>query len=101
MQQDHAASATNAPGTRRGAPMRFDWPDVKDFAMRLLDERGEFREWDSDDWKTQADLEREVLRYMEKTVGIGNGPAESTRRVKVSGWLAEWRNRNRSPDASS
>jgi hypothetical protein len=101
MQQDHvAAIATSSSSGRRGAPAKFDWPDAKDFAMKLLDKEGEFREWDSE-WKTKADLERKVLGYMEKTVGIGNGPGESTLRAKVSEWLAEWQNRKHSPDASS
>ncbi len=74
---------------RVGPPMKYDWPDAKSFAMKLLNERGEFKEWDSA-WKVQADLEQEVLSYMEKSTGEGEGPGESTLRGYVSIWLAEW-----------
>jgi hypothetical protein len=100
-QKDQDASATSSPGTRRGAPMKFDWPDAKDYAFKLLNKNGEFRNWDSA-WKTKTDLEREVIGYIEKTAGIEKGPAESTCREKVSEWLAEWRtNRRHSPDDSA
>ena len=75
---------------RGGVPMKFDWPDAKSFAAEFFIERGEFQEWDSE-WKGQADLERQVLSYMEKTVGSGKGPGESTLRAYVSKWLKEWR----------
>jgi len=75
---------------RVGAPIKYDWPDAKKFAFRLLNERGDFREWDSDAWKTPADLGRCVLAYMEKSTGEGRGPAPSTLRAKVAEWIAEW-----------
>ena len=76
---------------RVGAPIKYDWPDAKKFAMDQLNEEGEFREWDDGGWKTPADLERRVLTYMEKATGKGNGPAPSTLRAKVAQWVAEWR----------
>jgi hypothetical protein len=79
----------NSPGNRRGAPMQHDWPDAKNYALNLLHDRGGFREWDNGDWKCQADLERDVLNYMERTTG--KGPGESTIRAKVKEWLTEWR----------
>jgi hypothetical protein len=75
---------------RAGAPIKYDWPDAKKFAMDLLNEEGEFREWDDGGWKTPADLERRVLTYMEKATGEGNGPGASTVRAKVAQWVAEW-----------
>jgi hypothetical protein len=75
--------------TRAGAPIKYDWPDAKNFAMDQLNKEGEFREWD-DGWKTRADLERRVLTYMEKATGECNGPAPSTLRAKVAQWVAEW-----------
>src|SRR5262245_41946412 len=30
---------------RAGAPIKYDWPDAKNFAMDLLNKEGEFREW--------------------------------------------------------
>jgi hypothetical protein len=71
---------------RAGVPMKFDWLDAENFAANLFRERGEFQEWDSE-WKVQADLERRVLSYMEKTLG----PGESTLRAYVSDWLKKWR----------
>jgi hypothetical protein len=92
-------------GCRRGAIIKFDWPDAKDFAFRLLNEQGEFREWDSaSDWKCKADLERKVLIYMEKSTGEGEGPGESTIRAKVKEWFTEWRtkaNKECSPQSGS
>ena len=80
------------PKQARGRKIQFDWPDAKDFAFRLLGEQGAFRDWDiGSDWQAQADLERKILAYMEKSLGEGDGPAESTLRKYVSGWLKEWK----------
>jgi hypothetical protein len=76
---------------RAGAPTKYDWSDAKNFAMGLLNEEGEFREWDDGGWKTPADLERRLLTYMEKATGEGNGPGASTLRAKVAEWVTEWR----------
>ena len=76
---------------RAGAPIKYDWPDAKNFAMGLLSKQGDFREWDDVGWKTPADLERRVLTYMEKAAGEGNGPGASTLRARVAEWVTEWR----------
>ena len=74
---------------RAGAPIKYDWPDAKNFAMGLLSKQGDFREWDDVGWKTPADLERRVLTYMEKAAG--KGPGASTLRARVAEWVTEWR----------
>lgn len=80
------------PKQTRGRKIQFDWPDAKNFAFRLLAEQGAFHDWDTgSDWQAQADLERKILTYMEKSLGEGNGPAESTLRKYVSSWLKEWK----------
>ena len=75
---------------RRGAPMRYDWPDIKEYAFKLWKERGDFLSWDiASDWRSPADLERKVSDYIAKREE--KVPAESTVRRYVSTWLIEWR----------
>lgn len=75
---------------KRGRKPGYDWDDAKDHAFRLFSEKGDFRDWDVE-WKAQAELELEVLSYIERSVGEGEGPVESTIRRHVSAWLCEWR----------
>jgi hypothetical protein len=42
---------------------------------------------DDPDWNCQAQLEEQVLKHFERLLGPDNVPAESTIRLKVSGWL--------------
>jgi hypothetical protein len=76
----------NGPDNRpkKGAKPQYDWPDVKQFIYKTMNERGEFRDWDVD-WKSQAELEREVMQYLD------NRPSESTVRRRVTEALRIWR----------
>jgi hypothetical protein len=72
---------------KRGRKMKFDWPDVREFVFKTMDEKREFQEWDAE-WKCQADLERLITAYMGKRQ---EHPIVTTVRVYVSKYLKEWR----------
>jgi hypothetical protein len=85
------ADITDAPKPKPGAKIKFDWPDAKDKALQLLNERGEFKEWDSaGKWRCRADLEQEILEYMQKS---GEEPSKSSVKSYAKLWLGEWRAR--------
>jgi hypothetical protein len=96
------AAAPQNPGVsapvkarRRGAAPKYDWPEIEIFVFELMEEEGEFREWDVDSgWCTRADLERKVLAYFNDRVSrkkLKRSPGESTVRQKVAFSLAKWR----------
>ena len=77
---------------RRGRKPKYDWVEAKLEAYRLWRERGDFSEDDQvSDWNAQAHLEQAVLSHIEKTVGKGKGPADSTLRGYISDWVTKWR----------
>ena len=76
---------------RRGDKPDFDWADVRDFVFQTMNNKGDFTAWDTcSDWRCQADLERLVCEYIEKTHG-GHCPAESTIRDYASRFYKEWK----------
>jgi hypothetical protein len=57
---------------------------------KRLTEEGDFRSWDVEsEWTCQADLEREVMKYM------GEAPAESTIRSRIAPMIERWRETKR------
>jgi hypothetical protein len=59
----------------------------------MLNAKGDFCDAPMDDWKSQNDLIRVVLEYMEKRpwIGEGNGPSPSTLKTRIAPMVAEWR----------
>ncbi|HXW22179.1 MAG TPA: hypothetical protein VEK14_04665 [Rhodomicrobium sp.] len=82
------------PSPLRGRAPTYDWALIRDEALRLMDQNGEF---DRDDplgkWTGQACLERALLDYCDKT--FEESPDGSTLRArdKMPAWLKEWRKR--------
>ena len=77
---------STAMPAKRGRKMEYDWPDVREFVFKTMNEKGEFQEWDKESgWRCLADLERLVMSYMKEK------PAVSTVREHVSTYLKEWR----------
>jgi hypothetical protein len=72
---------------RRGAPRKYDWPEIKRFTFEELDRRGDFAEEDQvDGWKTYADLYRAIEgKFSEKC------PELTTLKERVPGFVREWR----------
>jgi hypothetical protein len=100
-----AATELTAPRetNRRGAPPKYDWPEIETVVFTLMDEKGEFNERDVDsDWRTKADLERKILDIFEDRLTSQRqkraqkqptGPSESLVRKRVGAMLAKWRER--------
>jgi hypothetical protein len=79
--------------SRRGRSPTYDWSDAMEFAVKQLDERGDFLNAENAvaDWRSQADLMRMVIDYMAK---FNDGePAESNVRNHLRTTIAEWRSR--------
>jgi len=74
---------------RAGRKPDYDWSDVEQFALKQLDANGDFKEWDTE-WKSQAELERQVSAYIAQTHD-GKMPATSTVRQHVSRIVRRWR----------
>jgi hypothetical protein len=77
---------TTASHGRQGRKPKYNWSDVRDYAFTLMDGRGEFRDTNIDDdgW-SQANLETAVKSYLD------DQPADSTVRLHVVNFVAEWR----------
>lgn len=83
-------AADTRPHSRRGPKPKYLWPDAEAHALKLLQERGEFRELDTGSgWQGQADLEREVLAFM--VHNDGREPTESLVRQHVAAVIDRWR----------
>ena len=79
-------SPQKAPKSRSGRKPDYDWVAVRKFVFQTMDKHGEFLEWDTTDkWRCQADLERLVA------VHLDDKPSESTVKLYVKKFLAEWR----------
>jgi hypothetical protein len=86
---------------RRGARPKYDWDEIEILVFQLMNDKGEFREWDvGSGWCVQADLERKVLNYFEDRVERGKqldsitklrAPGEGHIRKNVAIMLARWR----------
>jgi hypothetical protein len=93
--QLNSAESGPVKAVRRGATPKYDWAEVEILVFELMNEKGEFREWDVDSgWCTRADLERRALEHFEDQVTrntLKRSPGESTVRGKVVLSLAKWR----------
>jgi hypothetical protein len=78
--------------SRKGRAPTYDWSDAMEFAVKQLDERGDFSrpEHAQAGWRSQADLMRLVIDYMTK-FNDGNEPPESTVKHHLKTTIAEWR----------
>jgi hypothetical protein len=78
--------------SRKGRAPTYDWSDAMEFAVKQLDERGDFSrpEHAQAGWRSQADLMRLVIDYMTK-FNDGNEPPESTVKYHLKTTIAEWR----------
>jgi hypothetical protein len=94
---DVVPSGSNTQKRNPGAKPRFDWLDIEAFVIKTLDEKGDFDDPDStDDWKSQNALIRLILQYLEvdRRLGAGNGPSESTLKDRVRPMINRWRERS-------
>ena len=78
--------------SRKGRAPIYDWSDAMQFAVKQLDERGDFL--DAKDavpgWRSQADLMRLVITYMAK-LNDGDEPPDSTVKSHLKTTIAQWR----------
>lgn len=84
------------PAGRRGRRASYDWDDIEQFARQQLETKGEFQEWDIDGgWRSQADLEKLVTEYIERTHrkpgGEPKSAVASTVREHVKPVIDRWR----------
>lgn len=79
---------------RKGRAPTYDWSDAMEFAVKQLENRGDFLDAQNaiPGWRSQADLMRLVITYMAK-FNDGNEPAESNVRKHLTTTIAEWRSR--------
>jgi hypothetical protein len=79
--------------SKAGAKPRYDWQDVEGFVFQELDNRGDFEHPDTtDDWKSQNDLIKAVLTYLEKRHGgAGSGPSPTTLKDRIAPMVTTWR----------
>jgi hypothetical protein len=93
-----------SPKVRRkaGAKAKYDWWAVTQYLFEQLNEKGDFDEPDqTNDWKSQADVVRSVVKYLEKHGPKDNEghpiiPANSTLNKRVSEMVAKWRRKQAS-----
>ena len=88
VREDLPAPKLQKPAGRgRGAPRKYDWPEIKRFTFEQLEKCGDFAEEDQEDgWKTNADLYRAIEeRFGEKC------PELTTLKENVPGFVDEWR----------
>ena len=82
------------PKGKAGAKAKFDWDDVRLFVFKMFEQKGDFDELaPADDWKSQNDLIKAALEYIEKRpeIGEGNGPSDSTLKGRIAPMVAAWR----------
>jgi hypothetical protein len=92
-----AKKRTGTPKGKSGRKPDWDWEDVRQFVFQMLDQNGDFDDpAPAAEWKSQNDLIRAVLNYIEKQVGIGegNGPSHTTLKERVAPMVADWRQRS-------
>jgi hypothetical protein len=82
--------------SKPGRKPKYDWSDIEQFVIKTLGEKGDFSDPDqADDWKSQNDLIEDVITYMERHMGAGNAPAESTLKLNIAPMVARWRQMKR------
>lgn len=77
-----------------GRKPEYDWNDIAHFVRKELDERGDFEDESNavEGWRSQADLVRLVMDYMERIkLHSGKTPSESTLKARLAPLIAEWR----------
>jgi hypothetical protein len=89
--QEEMEAPTQLERSRPGAKPKYDWLDIQAFVFQMLDEKDDFKEWDTgDNWKGYADLNRLVVDYLERH-GSSEVPSESTLKKRVRAMVAGWR----------
>jgi hypothetical protein len=75
------------PKSRRGRRPKVDWGGVRDFVHAKLEYHGLPQSGDPE-WSCQADVEREIAKFIEERFGISM--AVSTIRERTAKFIAEW-----------
>jgi hypothetical protein len=82
-----AKAAKQQQGRRRGRKPPYDWPAMKDYALELLQERGDpEEEHQAEGWRSQTDMGKAIRARMKEPK-----PDLSTVIKYAVRWLAEWR----------
>lgn len=76
------------PAKRKGRRPTFDWIAARNHIFAKFDHHGDLAPEDPE-WGNQADVEREVARFFDDSVG--RSPAISAVRAKVKQFISEWR----------
>jgi hypothetical protein len=78
---------------RGGAPPRFEWAALEEFARKTWDENGgDFKDpinW-KEDWRSQADLIRKIEIFCQNILEV-EPPGQTALKEHVSGWRKKWR----------